>query len=62
VPNRKPFSGWKRATACIRPTLPAEIASEIGGLERQYSLAILGSLTGSAGRGDWGNPRGAQRV
>ena len=30
--NRKPFSGWKRSTAFIRPTLPSEIASEIGGI------------------------------
>ena len=28
--NRKPFSGLKRWTACIRPTLPSEMTSEIG--------------------------------
>src|SRR5439155_24015065 len=30
VASRNPFSGSKRLTACIRPTLPSEINSEIG--------------------------------
>jgi len=30
VASRKPLSGSKRLTACIRPTLPSEITSEIG--------------------------------
>ena len=28
--TRKPFSGSKRSTACIRPTWPSEITSAIG--------------------------------
>jgi hypothetical protein len=30
VASRKPLSGSKRFTACIRPTLPSEMTPEIG--------------------------------